>query len=98
LIEDERMRRYLRAALSHDYRPEATTSREGLAQATGQPTIPPRSRPPGWRRDRPARRIRSGRDPDHRTGARQEQDSGALDAGADDPHEAVRHDELLARL
>ena len=38
LIEDEpQMRRYLRAALeSHDYRlVEATTSREGLAQATG---------------------------------------------------------------
>lgn len=107
LIEDEpQMRRYLRAALeSHDYRlVEATTSREGLAQATGRnPDIIllDLGLPDGDGIDL-ARRIREwASTPIIVISARgKEQDKvAALDAGADDYlTKPFGTDELLARL
>ena len=107
LIEDEpQMRRYLRAALeSHDYRlVEATTAREGLAQATGRnPDIIllDLGLPDGDGIDL-ARRIREwASTPIIVISARgKEQDKvAALDAGADDYlTKPFGTDELLARL
>jgi len=107
LIEDEpQMRRYLRAALeSHDYRlVEATTSREGLAQATGRNPdviLLDLGLPDGDGIDL-ARRIREwATTPIIVISARgKEQDKvAALDAGADDYlTKPFGTDELLARL
>lgn len=107
LIEDEpQMRRYLRAALeSHDYRlVEATTAREGLAQATGRNPdviLLDLGLPDGDGIDL-ARRIREwASTPIIVISARgKEQDKvAALDAGADDYlTKPFGTDELLARL
>lgn len=107
LIEDEpQMRRYLRAALeSHDYRlVEATTAREGLAQATGRNPdviLLDLGLPDGDGIDL-ARRIREwASTPVIVISARgKEQDKvAALDAGADDYlTKPFGTDELLARL
>jgi len=107
LIEDEpQMRRFLRAALeSHDYRlVEATTSREGLAQATSRnPNVIllDLGLPDGDGIDL-ARRIREwSATPIVVISARgKEQDKvAALDAGADDYlTKPFGTDELLARL
>jgi two-component system KDP operon response regulator KdpE len=107
LIEDEpQMRRYLRAALeSHDYRlVEATTSREGLAQATSRNPdviLLDLGLPDGDGIDL-ARRIREwASTPIIVISARgKEQDKvAALDAGADDYlTKPFGTDELLARL
>lgn len=107
LIEDEpQMRRFLRAALeSHDYRlVEATTSREGLAQATSRNPdviLLDLGLPDGDGIDL-ARRIREWSvTPIVVISARgQEQDKvAALDAGADDYlTKPFGTDELLARL
>ena len=107
LIEDEpQMRRYLRAALeSHDYRlVEATTAREGLAQATGRNPdviLLDLGLPDGDGID-VARRIREwSSTPIIVISARgQEHDKvAALDAGADDYlTKPFGTDELLARL
>lgn len=107
LIEDEpQMRRFLRAALeSHDYRlVEATTSREGLAQATARSPdviLLDLGLPDGDGIDL-ARRIREwSATPIVVISARgREQDKvAALDAGADDYlTKPFGTDELLARL
>ena len=107
LIEDEpQMRRFLRAALeSHDYRlVEATTSREGLAQATSRNPdviLLDLGLPDGDGIDL-ARRIREWSvTPIVVISARgKEQDKvAALDAGADDYlTKPFGTDELLARL
>ena len=107
LIEDEpQMRRFLRAALeSHDYRlVEATTSREGLAQATARSPdviLLDLGLPDGDGIDL-ARRIREwSATPIVVISARgKEQDKvAALDAGADDYlTKPFGTDELLARL
>ena len=107
LIEDEpQMRRFLRAALeSHDYRlAEATTSRDGLAQATSRNPdviLLDLGLPDGDGIDL-ARRIREWSvTPIVVISARgQEQDKvAALDAGADDYlTKPFGTDELLARL
>src|SRR5574339_427561 len=107
LIEDEpQMRRFLRAALeSHDYRlVEATTSREGLAQATARNPdviLLDLGLPDGDGIDL-ARRIREwSATPIIVISARgREQDKvAALDAGADDYlTKPFGVDELLARI
>ena len=107
LIEDEpQMRRFLRAALeSHDYRlVEATTSREGLAQATARSPdviLLDLGLPDGDGIDL-ARRIREwSATPIVVISARgKEQDKvAALDAGADDYlTKPFAVDELLARI